>query len=65
MLLLKGVQIFSCKSNEVKWTQMELFTHPWLQRLTREESTRKVMSVGLKVGDSTKMYCLREITLLN
>jgi len=48
MLLLKGVQIFTCKSNEVKWTQMELFTHPWLQRLTREELAGKVMSVGLK-----------------
>lgn len=49
MLLLKGVQIFTCKSNEVKWTQMELFTHPWLQRLTLEKLAGKVMSVGLKV----------------
>lgn len=49
MPLLKGVHIFTCKSNEVKWTQMELFSHPWLQRLTREELARKVMIVGLKV----------------
>lgn len=49
MLLLKGVRIFTCKSNEVKWTQMELFTHPWLQRFAREQLARKVMTVRLKV----------------